>query len=66
MDFKDIVDFYYEICFKVINNLKLTNTELKFFKAYTYLFIYAEMLSSEKQKQLEKFLEEQGIIVEGS
>ena len=61
MDFNDINDFYDEICFKLLNNMKITNCEKDFFYSYTSLFVYSQILASEKAENLKKLYKEFGI-----
>lgn len=62
MDFRDVSDFYDEIFIKYMNGFKLSNTEIEFFKAYTFLFMWAEQLSSEREQQLKEMLEKYEIL----
>ena len=62
MDFREVIDFYDEIFIKYMNSFELSKTEIEFFKAYTFLFMWAEQLSSEREKQLKEMLEKYEIL----
>ena len=57
MNFINIVKINYlydEVFFKTSNGLSLTNTEFNFFKSYVLLFLWSDLLLSEKDKDRNK------------
>ena len=62
MDFRDVSNFYDEIFIKYMNGFELSNTEIEFFKSYIFLFMWAEQLSSEREKKLKEMLEKYEIL----